>query len=338
MKAVPAPIRILLALLLPALLVPAFPELAYPVFVMKVLCYALFALAFNLLIGFTGLVSFGHAAFFGWAGYTTGILMIRLSAVGLPVELAIVAGVAVAIAIGWVIGSLAIRRTGIYFAMITLALSQVAYFLAVQIGWTGGEDGMQGIPRGRLLGFIDLGVDSHMYYFTLAVFVAGFLAVHRIVNSPFGQALKALRDNEPRATSLGYDTDRCKLYAFMLSAGLAGLAGSLKALVLQLSSLNDVMLSTSTEVLLMTLLGGLGTSWGPVVGAALVVSLQNHLAALGGVVTIIIGLTFIVCVSFFRRGLVGELQAWLRRRPRTRQDNEHRPEILGSPGEQASRG
>jgi branched-chain amino acid transport system permease protein len=198
--------------------------------------------------------------------------------------------------------------------MITLALSQVAYFLAVQIPWTGGEDGMQGIPRGRLLGLIDLSVDNHMYYFTLAVFVAAFLAIHRIVHSPFGQALKALRDNAPRAVSLGYDTDRCKLYAFMLSAAFTGLAGSMKALVLQLSALNDVMLTTSTETLLMTLLGGLGTSWGPVVGAALVVSLQNYLAALGGVVTIITGLTFIVCVSFFRRGMVGEWEAWRRRR------------------------
>ena len=315
MKNIPTPIRILLALLVPALFVPAFPEFAYPVFIMKVLCYALFALAFNLLIGFTGLVSFGHAAFFGWAGYTTGILMIKFAPGGFPVELAILAGVTVATAIGWLIGKLAIRRTGIYFAMITLALSQVAYFLAVQIRWTGGEDGMQGIPRGKLLGLVDLSVDNHMYYFTLAVFVAAFLAIHRIVHSPFGQSLKALRDNESRAVSLGYDTERCKHYAFMLSAAFAGLAGSLKALVLQLSALNDVMLTTSTEVLLMTLLGGLGTGWGPVVGAALVVSLQNSLAELGGVVTIIIGLTFIVCVSFFRRGMVGEWQAFLQRRP-----------------------
>ncbi|UUZ67664.1 branched-chain amino acid ABC transporter permease [Polaromonas sp. P2-4] len=313
-SAIPTSIRILLVLLVPALLVPAFPEIAYPVFIMKVLCYALFALAFNLLIGFTGLVSFGHAAFFGWSGYTTGILMIRFADKGFPVELAILAGVLVATGIGWVIGKLAIRRTGIYFSMITLALSQVAYFLAVQIPWTGGEDGMQGIPRGKLLGLVDLSVDNHMYYFTLGVFVLAFLLIHRIVHSPFGQVLKALRDNAPRAISLGYDTDRCKLYAFMLSAALAGLAGSLKALVLQLSALNDVMLSTSTEVLLMTLLGGLATGWGPVVGATLVVSLQNHLAQLGGVVTIIIGLTFIVCVSFFRRGLVGEWQALLQRR------------------------
>jgi branched-chain amino acid transport system permease protein len=311
---IPIPIRVLLVLLLPALLVPVFPEIAYPVFVMKVLCYALFALAFNLLIGFTGLVSFGHAAFFGWSGYTTGILMIKLADHGFPVELAILAGMLVATTIGWLIGTLAIRRTGIYFSMITLALSQIAYFLAVQIKWTGGEDGMQGIPRGKLLGLVDLSVDNHMYYFTLAVFVAGFLAIHRIVHSPFGQSLKALRDNAPRAVSLGYDTDRCKLYAFMLSAAFTGLAGSMKALVLQLSALNDVTLATSTETLLMTLLGGLGTSWGPVVGAALVVSLQNYLAALGGVVTIITGLTFIVCVSFFRRGMVGEWEAWRRRR------------------------
>ena len=325
MKHIPMPVRILLLLLVPALLVPFFPEIAYPIFVMKVLCYALFALAFNLLIGFTGLVSFGHAAFFGWAGYTTGILMIRFAAQGLPVELAILAGVAVATGIGWLIGTLAIRRTGIYFAMITLALSQVAYFFALQIRWTGGEDGLQGIPRGKLMCMVDLSSDNAMYYFTLGVFVAAFLAIHRIVHSPFGQALKALCDNQPRAVSLGYNTDRCKLYAFMLSAAFSGLAGALKALVLQLSSLNDVMLTTSTEVLLMTLLGGLATSWGPVVGSALVVTLQTHLAALGGVVTIIIGLTFMVCVSFFRRGLVGELQAYLHSR------NSEKPHEIVSP-------
>jgi branched-chain amino acid transport system permease protein len=322
LSTIPTSIRILSVLLLPALLVPFFPEIVYPIFAMKVLCYALFAIAFNLLIGFTGLVSFGHAAFFGWAGYTTGILMIRFSAKGLPVELAILAGVAVATAIGWLIGKLAIRRTGIYFSMITLSLSQVAFFLAVQVPWTGGEDGMQGIPRGRFLGLLDLSNDSTMYYFTLGVFVVAFIAIHRIVHSPFGQVLKALRDNAPRAVSLGYDTDRCKLYAFMLSAAFAGLAGSLKALVLQLSALNDVMLATSTEVLLMTLLGGLATGWGPVVGATLVVSLQDHLAQFGGVVTIIIGLTFIVCVSFFRRGVIGEWQALLQRRQSKRNNTD----------------
>lgn len=320
---IPMPVRILLGLLVPALLVPVFPQLLYPVFVMKVLCFGLFALAFNVLIGFTGLVSFGHAAFFGWAGYVTGILMVRLGGSGLPVELAIAAGVAVAVLLGWVIGALAIRRTGIYFAMITLALSQIAYFLAVQLPFTGGEDGLQGIPRGKLLGFIDLASDTNMYYFTLAVFVFGFLATYRIVHSPFGQVLKALRDNEPRATSLGYDTDRCKLYAFLLSAALAGLAGAIKALVLQLNSLNDVMLGTSTEVLLMTLLGGLGTGWGPVVGAAIVVSIQDHLAALGGIVTVIMGFTFIICVSFFRRGIVGEWQALLARRKTAPDKSEH---------------
>ncbi len=304
----PVAVRILVILLVPALLVPLFPQVVYPVFVMKVLCYALFALAFNLLTGYTGLVSFGHAAFFGWAGYTTGQMMLLFAPSGLPPELGMLCGVAMAAAVGYVIGGLAIRRTGIYFAMITLALSQVAYFMAVQVRWTRGEDGMQGIPRGKFLGLVDLSVDSHMYYYTLAVFVLGFLFIYRVIHSPFGQILKAIRDNAPRAVSLGYDTDRCKLLAFVLSAAVAGLAGSLKALVLQLVALNDVSLQTSTEVLLMTLLGGLGTVWGPVLGATLVVSLQNYLATLGDVVTIVIGLIFVLCVSFFRRGFVGE---WL---------------------------
>ncbi|WP_369825995.1 branched-chain amino acid ABC transporter permease [Achromobacter sp. HZ34] len=320
----PMAIRILVLLLVPALLVPLFPQVVYPVFVMKVLCFALFAVAFNLLTGYTGLVSFGHAAFFGWAGYTTGQMMLLFGPGGLPPELAIVCGVAMAAAVGYVIGSLAIRRTGIYFAMITLALSQVAYFMAVQIRWTRGEDGMQGIPRGKFLGLVDLGVDSHMYYFTLAVFVLGFLFVYRVIHSPFGQVLKAIRDNSPRAVSLGYDTDRCKLMAFVLSAAVAGLAGSLKALVLQLVALNDVSLPTSTEVLLMTLLGGLGTVWGPVLGATLVVSLQNYLATLGDVVTIVIGLIFVLCVSFFRRGFVGEwlaLLQWRKARGGARTDH-----------------
>jgi branched-chain amino acid transport system permease protein len=308
---IPLSIRILILLLIPAALVPFFPQVVYPVFMMKVLCFALFALAFNLLTGYTGLVSFGHAAFFGWAGYATGQMMILFGARGLPPEVAIACGVGMAAVIGYGIGWLAIRRTGIYFAMITLALSQIAYFMAVQVGWTRGEDGMQGIPRGKLLGLLDLSVDMHMYYFTLAVFLAGFLFVYRVVHSPFGQILKAIRDNAPRAVSLGYDTDRCKLLAFVLSAAVAGLAGSLKALVLQLVALNDVSLSTSTEVLLMTLLGGMGTVWGPAVGATLVVGLQNYLATLGDVVTIVIGLTFVLCVSFFRRGFVGEWLAFL---------------------------
>ncbi|APX77247.1 branched-chain amino acid ABC transporter permease [Achromobacter insolitus] len=320
MQRIPSSIRILALLLVPALLVPFFPQIVYPVFVMKVLCFALFALAFNLLTGFTGLVSFGHAAFFGWAGYAAGEMMILFGARGLPPEIAMACGVAMAAAIGYAIGWLAIRRTGIYFAMITLALSQVAYFMAVQVGWTRGEDGMQGIPRGKFLGLVDLSVDTNMYYFALAVFVLGFLFVYRVIHSPFGQVLKTIRDNAPRAISLGYDTDRCKLLAFVLSASVAGLAGSLKALVLQLVALNDVSLATSTEVLLMTLLGGIGTVWGPVVGATLVVSLQNYLATLGDVVTIVIGLIFVLCVSFFRRGFVGEWLAYAQWR-KTKENN-----------------
>ena len=225
MSRFPLSIRILALLLVPALLVPWFPQVVYPVFMMKVLCFALFALAFNLLTGFTGLVSFGHAAFFGWAGYAAGEMMILYGAAGLPPELAILCGVAMAAAIGYAIGWLAIRRTGIYFAMITLALSQVAYFMAVQVRWTRGEDGMQGIPRGKFLGLVDLSADTNMYYFTLGVFVLGFLFVYRVIHSPFGQVLKTIRDNAPRAISLGYDTDRCKLLAFVLSASVAGLAG-----------------------------------------------------------------------------------------------------------------
>ncbi len=298
-------LKFLAAFVVLAMLVPMFPHILYPVFVMKVMCYALFALAFNLLIGYTGLVSFGHAAFLGAAGYVTGALMIRFTGHGMPVELAILAGVLTAAGLGYLMGLLAIRRLGIYFAMITLALSQVVYFFAVQFKWTGGEDGMQGIPRGKLLGFIDLSSDTNMYYFTLCIFVIGFLCVYRIIHSPFGQILKALRDNAPRATSLGYHTDRFKLLAFVLSAAIAGLAGATKALVFQLVSLNDVSLETSTEVILMTLLGGMGTVWGPFVGAAIVVSLQNYLATMGEMVTIVIGLIFVICVSFFRRGLVG---------------------------------
>lgn len=320
MSRFPLSIRILALLLVPALLVPWFPQIVYPVFVMKVLCFALFALAFNLLTGFTGLVSFGHAAFFGWSGYAAGEMMILYGAAGLPPELAMLCGVAMAAAIGYAIGWLAIRRTGIYFAMITLALSQVAYFMAVQVRWTRGEDGMQGIPRGKFLGLVDLSADTNMYYFTLGVFVLGFLFVYRVIHSPFGQVLKTIRDNAPRAISLGYDTDRCKLLAFVLSASVAGLAGSLKALVLQLVALNDVSLATSTEVLLMTLLGGIGTVWGPVVGATLVVSLQNYLATLGDVVTIVIGLIFVLCVSFFRRGFVGEWLAYTQWR-KTKENN-----------------
>lgn len=305
--------KIFLVLLALALAVPFVPHLVYPVFVMKVMCYGLFACAFNLLLGFTGLVSFAHAAFLGSAGYVTGALMIRFGAHPLGMPVAFVAGIAAAAFVGFVIGGLAIRRRGIYFAMITLALSQIVYFLAVQFRWTGGEDGLQGIPRGSLFG-LDLTSDTTMYYTALALFAAGFLFVDRVVHSPFGQILQAVRDNEARATSLGYDTDRFKLIAFVLSAALAGYAGSLKALVFQLVSLNDVSLHTSTEVVLMTLLGGVGTIFGPLVGATLVVGLQNYLATIGDLVTVVIGLIFIVCVSFFRRGFVGEFLHLRRRR------------------------
>ncbi|TXN64108.1 branched-chain amino acid ABC transporter permease, partial [Methylobacterium sp. WL18] len=305
--------KIVLVLVALALTVPFVPGLIYPVFVMKVMCYGLFACAFNLLLGFTGLVSFAHAAFLGSAGYVTGALMIRFGNHPLGMPAAFVAGVAAAALVGFAIGGLAIRRRGIYFAMITLALSQIVYFLAVQIRWTGGEDGLQGIPRGSLFG-LDLTSDTVMYYVTLALFSAGFLFVDRVVHSPFGQILQAVRDNEARATSLGYDTDRFKLLAFVISAAVAGYAGAMKALVFQLVSLNDVSLHTSTEVVLMTLLGGVGTIFGPLLGAGLVVGLQNYLATIGDLVTVVIGLIFIVCVSFFRRGVVGEFLHLRRRR------------------------
>ncbi|MFE1600573.1 branched-chain amino acid ABC transporter permease [Methylobacterium sp. ID0610] len=305
-------LRIFGALVLAACAVPLVPGLIYPIFVMKVMCYGLFACAFNLLLGFTGLVSFAHAAFLGTAGYVTGALMIRFGAHPLGMPVAFLAGIAAAALVGF-----AIRRRGIYFAMITLALSQIVSFAAVQFRWTGGEDGLQGIPRGTLFGLVALSSDTAMYYLTLALFAAGFLFVYRVVHSPFGQILQAVRDNEARATSLGYDTDRFKLIAFVLSAAVAGYAGALKALVFQLVSLNDVSLHTSTEVVLMTLLGGVGTLFGPLVGAALVVGLQNYLATIGDLVTVVIGLIFILCVSFFRRGVVGELLHW-RARPRRR--------------------
>lgn len=319
--------KIVLTLVAALLVVPFVPGLIYPVFVMKVLCYGLFACAFNLLLGFTGLVSFAHAAFLGSAGYVTGALMIRFGQHPLGMPAAFAAGVAAAALVGFAIGGLAIRRKGIYFAMITLALSQIVYFLAVQFRWTGGEDGLQGIPRGNLFG-LDLISDTTMYYVTLGLFAMGFLFVDRIVHSPFGQILQAVRDNEARATSLGYDTDRFKLIAFVLSAAVAGYAGALKALVFQLVSLNDVSLHTSTEVVLMTLLGGVGTIFGPLVGAALVVGLQNYLATIGDLVTVVIGLIFIVCVSFFRRGFIGEF-LHLRRR-RTERSLRRRPLRPGS--------
>ena len=288
----------------------AAPFLAYPVFLMNVLCMALFASAFNLLLGYTGLLSFGHAAFFGSAAYVTGWVVREW---GWPTEVGLLAGTAFAAALGWVLGGLAIRRAGIYFAMITLGFAQLVYFLAVQLPWTGGEDGFQGIPRGRLLGLVDLGEPLAMYFFTYAVFLGGFWLIHRAIDSPFGHVLRAIRENEPRALSLGYEVDRYKLLAFVLSAGLAGLAGSLRAVVNQFAALPDAHWHTSGAVVLMTLLGGLGTVMGPSVGALLVVTLENQLAGWGSWVTVITGAVFVACVVAFRRGVVGEVRALVRR-------------------------
>ena len=284
----------------------------YPVFVMKLLCFALFACAFNLLLGYTGLLSFGHAAFFGSAAYVTGWFIKSQS---WTPELGILAGTVAAGLIGLVVGLVAIRRQGIYFAMITLAIAQMVFFVCLQAPFTGGEDGLQGVPRGKLFGVFSLESDAALYYFVVAIFVLCFLFISRIVNSPFGQVLKMIRENEPRAISLGYQVDRYKLLAFVLSAALAGLAGSLKTLVMGFASLSDVHWSMSGEVILMTLLGGVGTFLGPVFGAGVVISLQNVLAdKVGSWVTVIIGAIFVVCVLAFRKGVVGELQAYLERR------------------------
>jgi branched-chain amino acid transport system permease protein len=284
----------------------------YPVFVMKLLCFALFACAFNLLLGFTGLLSFGHAAFFGGASYVTGWF---IKAQGWSPELGIIAGVIVAAALGLLFGLIAIRRQGIYFAMITLAMAQMVFFICLQAPFTGGEDGLQGVPRGNLFGLLSLASDTTMYYVVAAIFVACFLGISRIVTSPFGQVLKMIRENEPRAISLGYEVDRYKLLAFVLSAALAGLAGSLKTLVMGFATLSDVHWQMSGEVILMSLLGGVGTFFGPVFGAGIVVALQDMLAdKVGAWVTVIIGAIFVVCVLAFRKGVVGELRAWLDRR------------------------
>jgi branched-chain amino acid transport system permease protein len=336
--------RLTVALLALALVAPfGF----YPVFLMKALCFALFACAFNLLIGYVGLLSFGHAAFFGAAGYVTAH---SAKVWGWPPELAILLGTAASALLGIVFGALAIRRQGIYFAMVTLALSQMLYFYALQAPFTHGEDGIQAVPRGYLFGFFDLNaplslfgwtvpqvtlfhgftssilgyrftVDdivlnnpSTMYYFVLAIFLLGFFLIYRTIHSPFGQVMKAIRENEPRAVSLGYKTDQYKLVAFILSAALAGLAGGTKSLVFQLASLTDVTWQMSGEVVLMTLLGGLGTVLGPVVGAFIVVAMENYLAQYGSWVTIIQGVIFVLCVLTFRRGIVGEIQHLLRRR------------------------
>jgi len=284
----------------------------YPVFMMKAMCFAIFACAFNLLLGYTGLLSFGHAAFMGAAAYATGWLV--RSANWSP-ELGLVAGMALGAALGLVVGLIAIRRQGIYFAMITLAMAQMVYFVCLQAPFTGGEDGLQGVPRGKLFGLIPLGNDLTMYFVVLAVFAAVFLAIVRIVHSPYGQVLKAIRENEPRAISLGYDVDRYKLLAFVLSTAIAGLAGSLKTLVLGFATLSDVHWSLSGEVVLMTLLGGMGTFAGPVIGAFTIIGLQNFLAdRVGSWITVVIGSIFVVCVIAFRKGIVGELLAWQQRR------------------------
>jgi branched-chain amino acid transport system permease protein len=294
--------------LMTALLVVA-PFVVYPVFLMKALCFALFACAFNLLIGYVGLLSFGHAAFLGAAGYGAAH---SAKVWGLSPELAILFGTAVAGALGLAIGALTIRSRGIYFANITLAFAQMIFFFSLRAAFTGGEDGIQAVPRGTLLGVLDLRQTHAMYFTVLAIFLVGFLVVYRAIHSPFGQVLKAIRENEPRATSLGYRAEHYKLIAFVLSATLSGLAGATKALVFQLASLTDVHWTMSGEVVLMTLLGGLGTVFGPVVGAFIIIGLENYLATLGAWVTVVQGAIFIVCVLTFRRGVVGELGRLLR--------------------------
>lgn len=294
-----------------ALLLTA-PLVIYPVFLMKLLCFALFASAFNLILGYGGLLSFGHAAFFGGAAYVTGH---ALKVWGLPTELGILTGTAAAGILGLLIGMIAIRRQGIYFAMITLAMAQMVYFLFISAPFTGGENGLQGVPRGTALGIVDLQNDMNMYYFVLVIFGLAYFLISRTVNSPFGQVLSAIRDNEARATSLGYDVDKYKLLAFVLSSTLAGLAGSTKTVVFQLASLTDAHWHMSGEVVLMTLLGGLGTIVGPSVGAGIIIALQNYLASgpLAAWVPVVLGVIFVACVLAFRRGVVGELREFLKK-------------------------
>ncbi|WP_291646457.1 branched-chain amino acid ABC transporter permease [Bosea sp. (in: a-proteobacteria)] len=287
------------------------PFVAYPVFVMKVLCFALFALAFNLLLGYGGLLSFGHAAYFGMASYVCAYAAKHW---GFNPEFAILAGTCVAALLGLVFGSLAIRRQGIYFAMITLALAQMVFFFSLQTPrFTGGEDGIQAVPRGKLFGMINLADDRTLYWVVALIFMGGLLAFYRIIHSPFGQVCKAIRDNEPRAISLGYRANQYKLAVFVLSATLAGLAGSTKAIVFQLASLTDVHWSMSGEVVLMTLVGGLGTIFGPIVGAIVIVSMQNFLATLGAWVTVIQGVIFVLCVLLFREGILGVIAKWIKK-------------------------
>ncbi|MFT4078492.1 branched-chain amino acid ABC transporter permease [Rhodomicrobium sp.] len=315
-----------------AALLAILPALGlYPFVLAQLLCFALFACAFNMLLGFVGLLSFGHAMFFGMASYVAAYtaksglasLPFWLPGVGrfeIPVglppfapELAMLAGAAVAAVLGLIVGALAIKRQGIYFAMITLALAQMVYFFSLQAPFTGGENGIQGVPRGHFLGFIDLRDDITLYYVVAAIFFAGFLLIYRIIHSPFGQVLKAIRDNEPRAISLGYRTQRYKLAVFVLSAGLAGLAGGMKAVVSQIATLTDVHWTMSGEVVLMTLVGGMGTIYGPVIGAVIIIAIQTYLNNLGAWVTIVQGTIFVICVMLFREGIVGRLSRWIKR-------------------------
>ncbi len=296
--------KILYVVLLVACLIAPIIPAVNPIFFMKCLCFALFACAFNLLIGFTGLLSFGHAMFFGFAAY---VCSHAAKVWGFTPEVAILFGTLSAAAIGYLVGWLAVRRQGIYFAMITLAMSQMIYFICVQAPFTYAEDGIQSVPRGKLFGVIDLTNDVTMCYFVLAVFLFGFWLIYRTIHSPFGQIMKSIRENEPRALSLGYDVNKYKLVAFVISAGLAGMAGATKSLALGLATLTDASWQMSGEVVLMTLLGGLGTILGPVVGASAIIGMQNYLSSLGSLVTVIMGATFVVCVLVFRRGIVGEI-------------------------------
>lgn len=309
-----------------AVLVAVAPFLVYPIFAMKLLCFALFALAFNLLLGYSGLLSFGHAAYFGLASYVAAYSAKQW---GMTPELAILAGAAAGGALGLLFGAIAIRRQGIYFSMITLALAQMVYFISVQ--WTavtGGDDGIQDVPRGRLLGLIPLDNDITLYFFVGVVFLAGFALIVRIINSPFGQVLEAIRDNEPRAISLGYRVNRYKLALFTLSAFLAGMAGALKAIVFQVASLTDVNWATSGEVVLMTLVGGMGTVTGPIAGAAVMIAIESYLSVMGGWITVLQGAIFVACVLAFREGIVGSFKQLLATRRLRRQGEQH--QLLGS--------
>ena len=298
---------IFIALLAAGLIAPFF---LYPIFVMKVLCFALFACALNLLLGFGGLLSFGHAAYFGGASYISAH---AAKVWGLTPELAILAGTGAAMILGVVIGALSIRRQGIYFAMVTLAFAQMVFFFSLQAPFTGGEDGIQAVPRGNLFGLISLQSHTTLYFVVLAITFGALLLIYRIIHSPFGQVLKAIRENEPRAISLGYRVNHYKLAVFVMSATLAGLAGATKAIVFQLASLTDVYWTMSGEVVLMTLIGGMGTVFGPIVGAAIIVTMQNYFATFGAWVTIIQGAIFVVSVMLFREGIVGVISKWIRK-------------------------